>query len=90
MTNWILELGKTFHMTPEILVLIPCSLVETYKYIEVSDVDFIALKQTGGVKIKMCGDNGKPFIDTLYNVILATDLCDQLFSIVALMNLIHT
>ena len=38
----------------------------------------------------MCDDNGKTFIATLYNVILAPDLCDGLFSIIALMNSGHT
>ena len=35
----------------------------------------------------MCEDNGYPFIATLHNVILASDLCDGLFSIITLMNL---
>ena len=34
----------------------------------------------------MCDDNGKPFIATLHNVLLAQDLCDRLFSIIMLMN----
>ena len=34
----------------------------------------------------MCGDNGKKFIATLYNVLLAPDLCNRLFSIITLMN----
>ena len=34
----------------------------------------------------MCDDTGKTFVATLYNVLLAPDLCDRLFSIVALMN----
>ena len=38
----------------------------------------------------MCDDNGKKFIATLYNVIFAPDLCDRLFSIIALMNARHT
>ena len=38
----------------------------------------------------MCDDNGKPFIDTLYNVLLAPELCDRLFSIITLMNLGYT
>ena len=40
----------------------------------------------GQVGIKMCRDNGDPFITTLHNLILASDLCDRLFSIVMLMN----
>ena len=38
----------------------------------------------------MCDDNGKTFIATIYNVLLAPDLCDRLFSIVTLMNTGHT
>ena len=34
----------------------------------------------------MWDDNGKKFITTLYNVLLAPDLCDRLFSIITLMN----
>ena len=34
----------------------------------------------------MCDDNRKTWIATLYNVLLAPDLCDRLFSIVTLMN----
>ena len=37
----------------------------------------------------MCDDNGKNFIAALYNVILAPDLCDRLFSIITLMNTGH-
>ena len=38
----------------------------------------------------MCDDNGKPFIATLHNIILAPDLCDRLFSIITSMNSGHT
>ena len=38
----------------------------------------------------MCDDNGKPCIATLYNVLLAPDLCDRLFLIIMLMNAGHT
>ena len=38
----------------------------------------------------MCDDIGKKFIATLYNVLLAPDLCDRLFSIITLMNAGHT
>ena len=34
----------------------------------------------------MRDDNGKPFIDTLYNLLFAPDLCDKLFSVIMLMN----
>ena len=37
----------------------------------------------------MCDDHGKKFIATLYNVLLAPDLCDRLFSIITLMNAGH-
>ena len=38
----------------------------------------------------MCDDHGDPFIATLHNVLLATYLCDRLFSINTLMNSGHT
>ena len=38
----------------------------------------------------MCDNNGDTFIETLNNVLLAPDLCDRLFSIITLMNLVHT
>ena len=47
LTNWILDSGETFHMTPDISNFIPGSLVETDKYIEVSDGNFVAERQTG-------------------------------------------
>ena len=34
----------------------------------------------------MCDDNGKSFIALLYNILLAPDLCDRLFSIIKLTN----
>ena len=38
----------------------------------------------------MCDDKGKPFIATLYNVIFDPELCDRLFNIITIMNLVHT
>ena len=38
----------------------------------------------------MCNDNVKTFIAKLYNVLLAPDLCDRLFSIITLINAGHT
>ena len=38
----------------------------------------------------MCNNNGNKFVATLYNVLLAPDLCDRLFSIITLMNAGHT
>ena len=38
----------------------------------------------------MCNNNGKTFVATLYNVLLAPDLCNRLFSIITLINAGHT
>ena len=38
----------------------------------------------------MCDNNGKKFVATLFNVLLAPDLCDRLFSTITLMNAGHT
>ena len=77
-------------MTPELSDFIPGSLEDTDKYIEVSDGHHVTEKQRGQVQIQMCDDNGKTFVATLYNVLLAPDLCDGLFSIVTLMNAVYT
>ena len=50
------------------------------------DGHHVTAKQKGQVQIQMCDDNGKTFIATLYNVLLAPDLRDRLFSIITLMN----
>ena len=55
-------------MTPEISDFIPGLLVETDKYIEVADGHVVTAKQTGESQIKICEENGKLFIATLYNV----------------------
>ena len=89
LTNWILDSGAMCHMTPEILYFIPGSLEDTDKYIEVADGHHVTAKQKVQLRIKMCNDNGNPFIATLHNVILAPDLCDRLFSIITLMNSGH-
>ena len=86
LTNWILDLGATCHMTPEVSDFIPGSLEYTDKYIEVAYGHHVRAKQKGQVQIKMCDDNRKPFIAKLHNVILAPDLCNRLLSIIALMN----
>ena len=78
LTNWILYSGGTCHMTPEVTDSILGSLEDTDKYIEVADGHHIILKQKGSVRIQMCNDNGKKFIATLYNVLLAPDLCEQI------------
>ena len=61
-------------MTPEVSGFIPGSLEDTDKYIEVADGHHVTAKKKGQVRIKMCDDNGKSFIATLYNVLLAPDL----------------
>ena len=38
----------------------------------------------------MCDYDVKLFIARLYNTLLAPDLCDQLFSVITLMNSVHT
>ena len=90
LTNLIFDLGATFHMTPEVSGLIPGTLEDTDKYIEVADRHHVTAKQKGQVLIQMCNDNRKTFNATLYNVLLAPDLCDRLFSIITLMNAGHT
>ena len=76
-------------MTPEVSDFIPGSLEDTAKHIEVSDGHHVTAKQKGEVQIKMCNDHGDRFIATLHNILLATDLCDRLFSIITLMSLGH-
>ena len=44
LTNWILDSGATFHMTPDILDFISGSLVETDKYIKFADGNLITEK----------------------------------------------
>ena len=90
LTNWILDSGAMCHMTPEVTDFIPGSLEDTDKFVEVVDGHHVMAKQKGSVRIQMCDDNGKTFVATLYNVILAPDLCDRLFSIIKLMNAGHT
>ena len=49
LTNWILDLGATCHMTPEVADFVPGSLEDTDKYIEVADVHHVTEKQKGQV-----------------------------------------
>ena len=53
LTNWILDSGATCHMTPEVSYLIPGSLEDTYKFIEVADGHHVTAKQKGQVRIIM-------------------------------------
>ena len=77
-------------MTPEDKDFIPGSLEDTDKFIEVAYGHHVTAKQKGSVRIQMFDDNGEKFIATLYNVLLAPDLCDILFSIITLINEGHT
>ena len=79
LTNWILDSGGTCHITPEVSDFIPGSLEDTDKHIEVADKHHFTAKQKGQVQIKMCNDNGYPFIATLHKVLLAPYLCEKLF-----------
>ena len=47
LTNCILDSGATCHMTPEVSDVIPGSLEDTDKYIEVADVNHVRAKQKG-------------------------------------------
>ena len=49
LTNCILYLGATCHMTPEVSYFIPGSLAYTDKYIEVEDGHHVTAKQKGQV-----------------------------------------
>ena len=59
------------------------------KYIEFVDVNHITENQKVQVQIKMCDNNGYPFIATLYNVLFVPDICNRVFSIITLINLGH-
>ena len=86
LTNWILDSEATCHKKPEVSYSIPGSLEDTDKNIEVADRHHITANQKGQAQIKMCDDNGCPFITTLHNVVLEPDLFDRLFSIITLIN----
>ena len=68
---------------------VPGSLEDKDKFIEVADGHNVTAKKKDSVRIQMCDDNGKTFVATLYNVLLAPDLCNRLFSIIKLMNAGH-
>ena len=74
------------HMILEVSCFIPGLLEDTDKHIEVADGNHVTAKQKGQVQIKMCDNNGDPFIAALHNILLAQYLCDRLFSIATLMN----
>ena len=77
-------------MTPQVSDFIPGSLEDTIKHIEVTDVHYVMAKQKEQVRIKMCDNIGDTFITTLYNILLAPDIYDKLFSNITLMNSVHT
>ena len=66
-------------MTPQVSKCIPGSLEDTDKYIQVADENYVTEKQEGQAQIKMCEDNGNPFITIFHNVLLAPNLCNLLF-----------
>ena len=66
LTNWILDLGATCHMTPAVSDFIPGSLEDTDKFIEVADGHHVTAKKKGQVRIKMCDDNRNTFISTIF------------------------
>ena len=86
LTNQMLDSRATCHMTPEVSYFIPGLLEDMDEHIEVSDGHHVMAKQKGHVQIRMCDDNGYPFIARLHNVLLEPDLCNRLFSIIMLMN----
>ena len=89
LTHWILDYGATCHMTPDVSDFILGQLEDTDKHIEVADVHHFLAKQKIQVQLRMCDNNGDPFIATLHNVLLAPDLCNRVFSIILLMNSGH-
>ena len=68
-TNWILNYGETFHIKPQVSYLVPCSLEDMDKNIELADEYHVTAKPKVQVQIKMCDDNRDPFIAPLHNVI---------------------
>ena len=87
--NWILDSGATCHMKPKVLDFIPGSLEDTDKHIKVANGHHVMAKKKLQVQIKMCNDNRDTLIATLYNELLAPDLCNGLFLIITLMNSGH-
>ena len=77
-------------MTPQVSDFILGSLEDTDKYIGVADRHYVAANQILQVQIRMCDNNGYSFIATLYNVLLAPDICYSLFLIIMLMDSEHT
>ena len=89
-TNWILDSGATCHMTPQVSDFIQNFCWKIWINIEVADGHNVTAKQNRQVQIKMCNNNEDTCIATFHNILLAPDLCDQLFSIITLLNSGHT
>ena len=89
LTNCILDSRATCHMIPQVSDFIPGPLEDTDKYIEVADGHHVTEKQKEQVQIKMCDNNRDTFIATFPNVLLAPDICDGLFSLITLINLVY-
>ena len=49
LTNWIFDSGTTCNMMPEVLYLIPGTLENTDKFIEVADRHHVTMKQKGSI-----------------------------------------
>ena len=77
-------------MKPHVLDFITVSLEAMDKHIEVLDRHHVTEKQKVIVIIKMCNDSGDNFIVIFHKIDLVPDLCDMLFLIITLMNLVHT
>ena len=86
LTNYIIDSGATFNMTPQVSDFIPGLLEYTDKNIEVADGYHVTAKQKGQTQMKICDANGDTFIAKLYSILLAPDLCDKLFSIITLIS----
>ena len=89
LTNWILYLVATFHMTPQDSDFLTGSLEDKDKYIEIADGGQVMVKQKVQFRKTMRDNNRDTFIATLHNVILAPDICKGLFSMITLMNSGH-
>ena len=77
-------------MTPQVSYFVPCSLKYTDEHIEVLYGHHVTEKKKVRVRIQICDNNINYFIVTLHSILLAPDICDRLFSIITLMNLVHT
>ena len=90
LTNWVLDSRATCHMTPEVTDFIPELLEDTDYSLKLRTDIMSRQNKKVSVCIQMCDYNGKKFIANLYNVLLAPDICDRLFSIIMLINAGHT